>query len=145
VVDGMAEIEQEANGAGSHLRFWQCSDVSGRQFIADQTDMSERSDPGQAAPWALDQAKMAIYTSKMDISVTDFKQRCLEIIRGVEKTGKPVAITRRGKVVARLQPSADIAGSDSLKPWEQLRAAGGRLLAQPGESVLHDSELEALR
>jgi prevent-host-death family protein len=107
--------------------------------------MSERSDPGQAVPWALDLTKMAIYTSQMDISLTDFKHRCLEIIRGVEKTGKPVAITRRGKVVARLQPSADIGGSDRLKPWEQLRAVGGRLLAQPGESVLHDSELEALR
>jgi len=48
--------------------------------------------------------KMAIYNNKMDISVTEFKQRCLEIIRQVEESGKAVAITRRGKVVARLQP-----------------------------------------
>ncbi|HZP88418.1 MAG TPA: type II toxin-antitoxin system prevent-host-death family antitoxin [Burkholderiales bacterium] len=38
----------------------------------------------------------------MDISITDFKQRCLEIIRRVEQTGKPVSITRRGKGVIPL-------------------------------------------
>ncbi len=48
---------------------------------------------------------MAIYNRQMDITVTEFKHHCLEIIRRVEKTGKPVAITRRGKVVVRLNPS----------------------------------------
>ena len=81
----------------------------------------------------------------MDISVTEFKQRCLEIIRRVEETGKPVTITRRGKAVARLQspPMADL--KKTAKPWEQLRATGGRLLAEPGESVLRDEDFEALR
>lgn len=37
----------------------------------------------------------------MDISVTDFKARCLDLIRKVEKSGKPVTIRRRGKTVAR--------------------------------------------
>jgi prevent-host-death family protein len=87
---------------------------------------------------------MAIYNSNMDISVTEFKHHCLKIIRRVEKTGKPVAITRRGKVVVSLNPSAP-AGHGGLKPWEQLRALGGRLLAAPGESVLHEEDFEALR
>lgn len=81
----------------------------------------------------------------MDISVTEFKHRCLEVIRGVEKTGRPVAITRRGKVVARLQPCAGLPGPAALKPWERLQALGGKLLAAPGESVLHDGDFEALR
>ena len=81
----------------------------------------------------------------MDISVTEFKHHCLEIIRRVEETGKPVAITRRGKVVVRLNPSGTAAGPGSLKPWEQLRSLGGRLLAKPGESVLRDEDFEALR
>jgi len=81
----------------------------------------------------------------MDISVTDFKHRCLEIIRRVEKTGKPVSITRRGKVVVRLQPSTAALRSDKLKPWERMRALGGRLLAKPGESALRDEDFEALR
>lgn len=81
----------------------------------------------------------------MDISVTLFKQHCLEIIRRVERSGKPVAITRRGKVVARLQPPGPPAQARGLKPWEHLRTLGGRLLAAPGESVLRDEEFEALR
>jgi prevent-host-death family protein len=42
--------------------------------------------------------------NQVSVSVSEFRQRCLEIIRELEKTGKPVMITRRGKVVARLQP-----------------------------------------
>jgi prevent-host-death family protein len=81
----------------------------------------------------------------MDISVTEFKHRCLEIIRRVEKTGRPIAITRRGRVVARLQPPPASGATGGLKPWEQLRALGGRLIAGPGESVLRDKDFEALR
>jgi prevent-host-death family protein len=80
----------------------------------------------------------------MDISVTEFKQRCLEIVRQVERTGKPVAITRRGRIVAQLRRPAAPHDAAS-KPWERLRAAGGRLLARPGESVLKDEDFEALR
>lgn len=82
---------------------------------------------------------------KMDISVTAFKQHCLEIIRRVEKTGRPVAITRRGKVVAQLRPPAPAEQGAQGRPWERLRALGGRLLAAPGESVLSDEDFEALR
>ena len=81
----------------------------------------------------------------MDISVTEFKQRCLEIIRRVEETGKPVTLTRRGKAVARIQPPMSTTMANTRKPWEQLRALGGRLLAAPGESVLRNDEFEALR
>jgi prevent-host-death family protein len=80
----------------------------------------------------------------MDITVTEFKRRCLEIVRRVERTGQSVAITRRGKVVARLAPSSASA-SPTHKPWEAMRALGGRLLAEPGESALRDADFEALR
>ena len=87
---------------------------------------------------------MAIYNLEMDISVSEFKQHCLEIIRQVERTGAPVAITRRGRVVAQLRRPA-LPQPALAKPWERLRASGGRLLAEPGESVLADEDLEALR
>lgn len=82
----------------------------------------------------------------MDISVTEFKHRCLEIIRRVEKSGKPVSITRRGKVVARLQPLTGTQQEiNASKPWERVRALGGQLVSGPGESVLRDDDFEALR
>jgi prevent-host-death family protein len=85
---------------------------------------------------------MVIYTSEMDISVTEFKQRCLELIRRVEATGKPVAITRRGKIVARLDP-APMAGAQGAKPWERLRGRG-RWLAEPGETFISAKEIRGL-
>jgi antitoxin (DNA-binding transcriptional repressor) of toxin-antitoxin stability system len=81
----------------------------------------------------------------MDISVTEFKHHCLEIIRRVERTGSPVAITRRGRIVAQLRRPAAQHAEIAARPWERLRAAGGRLLARPGESVLKDRDFEALR
>jgi prevent-host-death family protein len=80
----------------------------------------------------------------MDISVTAFKQRCLDIVRRVEERGEPVIITRRGKVVARLAPAA--AGpKGGRKPWERLQAMGGRCDFAAEESVLREKDLKALR
>ena len=80
----------------------------------------------------------------MDISVTEFKQRCLEIIRDVERTGRSVAITRHGRTVARLQPSAAVKSSSALKPWERLRGSA-ECRFEPEESSLKDGDFEALR
>lgn len=80
----------------------------------------------------------------MDISVTEFKHRCLEIVRRVERTGQSVEITRRGKVVAYLEPSkADVTAGQ--RAWERLRALGGELRARPEESVLSEADFEATR
>ena len=81
----------------------------------------------------------------MTISVTTFKHRCLEIVRRVEKTGTGVTITRRGRVVAQLEPAYPTGGDVGAKPWERLRALGGKLRATPGESVLRNEDFEALR
>jgi prevent-host-death family protein len=85
---------------------------------------------------------MSIYNPKMDISVTEFKQRCLELIRHVEKTGKPVTITRRGKAVARLDPPA-VPAAAGVKPWERLRGRG-RWLAGPGERFVSEKDFRGL-
>lgn len=81
----------------------------------------------------------------MAISVTEFKNTCLEVIRRVEKTGQPVSITRRGKVVVRISPSLTTAADRKVPPWEQLRGLGGRLIATPHESAVLAKDLEALR
>ena len=82
------------------------------------------------------------YNRKMDISVTEFKQRCLEIVRSVERTGKPVAIRRRGRVVAQLEPALPPAAAGG-KPWERLRGRA-RWLAAPGETFVEESDLKGL-
>ena len=76
--------------------------------------------------------------------MTEFKHRCLEIVRRVEKSGEVVSITRRGKVVAQLEPSS-ASSPDANKPWIRLRALGGKLAARPHESALRDKDFEALR
>ena len=81
----------------------------------------------------------------MAISVTKFKNSCLDVIRRVETTGQSVSITRRGKLVARLAPSFQAVQGVGAKPWQQLRALGGELLAEPGESVIREEDFEALR
>lgn len=79
----------------------------------------------------------------MDISVTDFKARCLDLIRKVEESGKAITIRRRGQVVARLEPASAAEGDG--KPWEKLRALGGRARVKARESVWTDEDFEALR
>src|SRR5437016_36573 len=46
---------------------------------------------------------MTIYDAEMDISVSDFKARCLDLIRRVEKSGRPIPIKGRGRTAARLR------------------------------------------
>jgi antitoxin (DNA-binding transcriptional repressor) of toxin-antitoxin stability system len=86
---------------------------------------------------------MPIYDLEMDISVTEFRARCLEIIRRLERGGSAVDIKRRGKVVARLSPPPKC-GDVPRKPWERL-AGSGELFAEPGESVLQEGDFEASR
>ena len=84
-----------------------------------------------------------MYDPVMDISVTQFRASCLELIRRVETGGEPINIKRRGKVVARLAPPPAVSAGPR-KPWERLRGTG-RLLAAPEESVLTAQEFEAAR
>jgi antitoxin (DNA-binding transcriptional repressor) of toxin-antitoxin stability system len=79
----------------------------------------------------------------MDISVTDFKARCLDLIRKVEESGKAITIRRRGQVVARLEPASKASGQG--KPWEELRALGGQTQVKANESVWADEDFKALR
>ncbi|HEY1899279.1 MAG TPA: hypothetical protein VGG49_05750 [Steroidobacteraceae bacterium] len=79
----------------------------------------------------------------MDISVTYFKARCLDLIRKVEKGGETITIRRRGRVVARLEPPHG--GPTEGKPWERLRALGGSAGSAAKEPMWKDEDFEALR
>jgi prevent-host-death family protein len=79
----------------------------------------------------------------MTVTVTEFKIHCLELLRRLEKQREPIEITNRGKVIARLVPPTPEQG-DEVKPWERLRGSG-RLVAAPDESVLSESDFDALQ
>ena len=53
------------------------------------------------------------------VSATEFKAKCLKLIDQVHDSGKPITITKRGKVVATLQP----AGDEDEKRWLKLRGS----------------------
>jgi len=84
---------------------------------------------------------MVIYVSDMTISVTEFKARCLQILRELENSGEVLEIERRGRVVARLVP----VGGDTAKecpPWHRLRGTG-ELRARADESAMTEQDFEA--
>ena len=81
---------------------------------------------------------MTIYA----VSVSEFKAHCLDMIRQVENAGTPVDLVRRGKVVARLVPTASAARG--IPAWLRLRGRGV-LTASPEISVLDQGDFEAGR
>jgi prevent-host-death family protein len=74
------------------------------------------------------------------IAASEFKARCLKLIDQVHDTGKPITITKRGKVVAVLQP----AGDEDLKPWLKLRD-GVKSYKDPFKPAVDPSEWDALK
>jgi len=49
----------------------------------------------------------------MEISATEFKIHCLDLLDQVQKSGQVLRITKRGKVVAELHPPTNLAPSQS--------------------------------
>jgi len=74
------------------------------------------------------------------ISATEFKARCLKLIDQVHDTGKPITITKRGRVVATLNP----AGDADDKPWFRLRGTIVRY-EDPFKPAIDPSEWDALK
>ena len=86
---------------------------------------------------------MVRYYSHVTISVTEFKAKCLQLLKDLEEDREPIEITRRGKVVARVVPIVS-GGAPGGKAWERLRGTG-RLLGKPEAGVLAESDFEAAR
>lgn len=76
----------------------------------------------------------------MTITVTEFKARCLEILRQIEETGTSVTIVRHKKTVAVIYPASS--QDPEAKPWQRLRGTA-TLLASPEESVISMEDFEA--
>lgn len=76
----------------------------------------------------------------MKIAASEFKARCLALIDQVHDSGQPVVITKRGRVVATLQPSGD----ENEKPWLRLRGSV-KWLGDPFAPVVDEEDIEALK
>jgi prevent-host-death family protein len=77
-----------------------------------------------------------------EVSISEFKAKCLAIIERVRKTRKPVRITRFGKPVAELvapSPTKDRAD------WIGSMADEGEILGDIISPIIDLDEIEALK
>ncbi len=76
----------------------------------------------------------------MNMNATEFKAKCLSMIDRAAR-GEEVRITKRGRVVARLVPDADV----GERPWLSLRGTTVVWRGDPLAPALDESEVEALK
>lgn len=66
-------------------------------------------------PPELTRSSDLIHTSAMKkMSISEFKVKCIAVLREAQRTGEPVVITRRGRPVARIEPILEGAAQRSL-------------------------------
>ncbi len=75
----------------------------------------------------------------MTIPATEFKAKCLALLDQVREDGRPITITKHGRVVARLMP----AGDEDDRPWLRVRGRA-RWTGDPFAPVVDESEIDAL-
>jgi antitoxin (DNA-binding transcriptional repressor) of toxin-antitoxin stability system len=49
-----------------------------------------------------------------EYTISDFKAHALAILKGIDQTGESVLVTKRGRLVARVEPAG--AGQDQARP-----------------------------
>jgi len=75
----------------------------------------------------------------MEITVTEFKAKCLALIELVHRTGEPLVITKRGKLIAELRAKNEV---DSDK-WSRLEGSVVEY-DDPFSPTVVDSDIEPL-
>jgi prevent-host-death family protein len=74
------------------------------------------------------------------IGASDFKARCLAILDEVARTGEPVQVLKRGKVVARLVPALE---PDAEHPQSTL-AGSVTILGDVLSPAVSEADLDAV-
>jgi prevent-host-death family protein len=70
------------------------------------------------------------------IGVSEFKAKCLEILWRVQKTGRPVVVTRRGQRIAEIHPPSSV---DSRPEWLGSFADRGQIIGDLVEPIASSS------
>jgi prevent-host-death family protein len=76
----------------------------------------------------------------MKVTATEFKARCLGLIDQVRERGESIVITKRGRIVATLEPAGDF----DAQPWRQLHGTA-RWNGDPTAPAVKESEIQALK
>jgi len=72
------------------------------------------------------------------IVISEFKAKCLGILRRVQKTGRPVVVTRRGERIAEIHPPSPV---QSEPDWLGSFAERGQIIGDLiGPRAADDSE-----
>jgi antitoxin (DNA-binding transcriptional repressor) of toxin-antitoxin stability system len=74
------------------------------------------------------------------IGASEFKAGCLAIIDEVARSGEPVQVSKRGKVVVRMIPVL----AEGTEYPQDLLAGTVRSLGDVVESTLHDQDLDSV-
>lgn len=65
--------------------------------------------------------------------VSEFKAKCIAVLREAQRTGEPILITRRGRPLARVEPLAADAAERRLGVYRgRMRVKGGVDLVHSG-------------
>jgi prevent-host-death family protein len=77
-----------------------------------------------------------------EVAISEFKAKCLALLQEVQKTKKPLRVTRRGKPIADVVPPAPPADSRS---WIGSMAGRMEILGDIVSPVMEDDDWEALK
>lgn len=77
-----------------------------------------------------------------EVSISEFKAKCLALLERVRKTRKPLRITRRGKPVAEIIPPTKV---QSRAEWIESMQGSGETLGDVISPVTDADDWEVLR
>jgi len=77
-----------------------------------------------------------------EVAISEFKAKCLALLAQVQKTKKPIRITRYGKPVADVVPAAPAARK---KTWLGSMAGKMEIVGDIVSPVIDLNDIEALR
>jgi prevent-host-death family protein len=77
-----------------------------------------------------------------EVSISEFKAKCLALLEQVRKTKRPIRVTRFGKPVAEVIPPAPIEGKAD---WLGFMAGSLEIVGDILSPVLEESDWEAAR
>lgn len=76
-----------------------------------------------------------------EVAISVFKAKCLAILEQVQKTRKPIRITRRGKPIAEVVPASPA----KTKSWLGCMKGKMEILGDVVSPVIDLDDIEALR